>query len=229
MYEPDIVLLGFYIGNDITDNMIGGIKRRSVKDGYLLDNYLHEKADKDLTLKKLSDFLAGKSLLFSIARDRCEKLALKIGYYSDINPYYELEIKQLDIFKNDYDRETEKGIERTENLIKEISLVSSAGNAKMGVIIIPAFYQVYPKALKNYFSSYGLDISNYDQDKPNKILEAFFEKHGIKALDMLENFRNSGKTENLYLFGHWNKKGHLLAANWISEFLEQNLLTHNSN
>lgn len=222
-YEPDLVLIGFYIGNDITDNMIGGIKRRSVKDGYLLDNYLHEKIDyENIYLKIAKKYFTQRSRLFSFLSDRYEKFILKLGYHADVNPYYQLEIKQLDVFRKSYDAETKMGIEKTEKLIEKIDLVASEKGAGVAVVLIPAFYQVYPKAWENYLSSYGLVQSLYDQNRPNEVLNDFFKEHGIKTVDLTESFKRIGEKKNLYLFGHWNERGHSIATDIIFDFIKKN-------
>ena len=61
-------------------------------------------------------------------------------------------------------------------------------------------------------------------DLPQQLLNAFFRRQGIPAIDLLPAFRRAGRTRRLYKLrdSHWNEAGNHLAAESIFEHIREN-------
>ncbi len=105
----------------------------------------------------------------------------------------------------------------TGRLIKSLKLQVEKENSRLLVIIIPDNNQVFKE-------SFWTDIFNkYDvpQDAPNRILTDFLKLNNIGYLDLFECFYNTDRPQDLFIKGnwHWNYKGIKLAAEETGRYL----------
>jgi len=198
------------------------VKRKEVKDGYLFDNYLAGIKRGNMKISdKFLEFVSRYSSFFSFIRKRYEILKLKLGSRKAVNPYYILEVKQLDIFKKNYEPVTEKGIKLTQDIFLKFKEKCKTKNYRFAIMIIPAYYQLFPLSWQNYLKTFGLSKDDYDALKPNRVLSDFLNKNDIPFIDMTERFNGLSKEGKWDIFyeGHWNKKGNGLAAGFLADFL----------
>ena len=92
------------------------------------------------------------------------------------------------------------------------------------VLIIPSDFQIYSDVIEKYKTDTGIPYHPWELSNPNpqRKLKEFFDKEGIKYIDLLPLIREQ-EEERLYYQkdGHFNPKGHAFTAgviyNWIRE------------
>ena len=92
--------------------------------------------------------------------------------------------------------------------------------------IFPDEFQVNSDLFREILKKHAIPEESLDLYFPNSLLKDFFEKHDIYCLDMLEQFKKSGRFKELYIprDTHWNRDGNKLAADLIFDYLEKNNL-----
>ena len=219
-FNPKIIILGYFT-NDITD-----IKKKTIwlstdekgdptnitttwtyidEEGRYRRNYNISTKDRSL-FYKINRFMSDWSHLH---------MFLKLFYIGtflnkpDPNHVYvhpEDYLKKFDISKR---------------MLVEINKMLQANDATLVVMLIPAQVQVDAKAWKSYEKYYGENAYRFNPQ--NEIMEFCNEKN-IKCLDLLPYFME--KSELYFkIDGHWNEKGHDLAAIKLYEYLINEGLT----
>ena len=228
-YKPDLVLVGFYVGNDFLDNQIGGVKRRRVKDnGFLYDIYIENKIDEDLKKKfpallfcHINRYLKEKSLTCFLIKSRIENLLWKWGISEFYSQYAILDMENFPYFENPLPEKYKKGFELTVSIIKEIKKESEKLGAGVVVVLIPAGFQVYEASFDGLMTEYHLNKRNYNMESLNSLLAERLNSDGIMVIDLLPKLRQEAKSDNgLYSWGHWRSKAHRIAAEEIYRFME---------
>ena len=242
-YNPDLVLLGFYIGNDIKENLAGNFNNRVVKDGYLFDKRISElykkkleSAGKNIDAWKIpipfKSFFLKNSQAYTLLHNRYNKILIKLGVRKDIDITKDLMREEYNIFLRDLNSEKYKRFSQDVNqkwnltikLLKELSVNAKSEGVNFAIILIPTNYQVYQEKFREITDLY---LTNFDLTLPNKKISEFARENHDPIIDLLPKFIDAGKTEELYFSkdGHWNEKGHKLAARLIyEELVRQSIL-----
>ena len=70
----------------------------------------------------------------------------------------------------------------------------------------------------------AMQTTNWDLDKPNRLLTEFMKDRGIKYVDLLPDLRRQAESSDreFYLVqdNHWNETGHAIAARLIVDALQ---------
>lgn len=234
--HPNLVLLTFYTGNDLIDNMIGGIKRRRVEsNGFLYDRYIENMACKELkrnifklSLYKAGNFLEKRSLLFFLIKNRSELFLQKYFNWKVLDPYGYLDRGNFEFFRDPMPKKEEMLFSKTIKLITDIKEESEKSGAKFAVVIIPAGFQVYEEIYKGLIYEYKLQEKDYNIEGLNSKLAKYIAKANIPVLDLLPAFKNR-KDMHLYRWGHLSPDGNSVATSEIISFLKQNNLIPSEN
>ena len=232
-YNPDLVVVAFYVGNDIINN-INTVQYNHPKPMYVLDDednkliltnipvpqkeeWIEKKEEwieeDNVTLfLSFKRFMAHHSHVYAFISDRIVSSPNLLNLFKKIGiadkrtmPRGEQVLKrQLEL--NPY------GWNLTKAILKEIDTVAEANNAKTFVVIIPTREQVY---------------KNWDSEI-NGALVDFCKESNIPVLDLLPEFRKHAQNgEQLYfkIDRHWNANGHKLAAELIyDKLIEEQLI-----
>jgi hypothetical protein len=232
-YNPDIVLVFFYIGNDFfhigPDNPFKDKGKTKAK------------PDKIIVPKAISSLYTYKtfSFVYTLAKN-LNSLDIPVGKYNDKassrNPeYYHLILSSnaekfvvnVDgnpkILTSDlWSREFLKALSD----ITAISDLCRKNDIEFHLILIPEEIQVdpkYQKIVRQYrnFPAYELNYT-----VPNGLLASQFNGLGIQYFDLLNTFRKDFKTRGVRMFrmndGHWNIEGNRIAAGALSRYLRAN-------
>ncbi len=250
-YQPDLVLLTF-LCNDIRNNSLilevakHGIRHipprhvrpyfnMSEKNGnfiltkpnYELLKFTIKKGKENLEkdLKRKKGFLQGLILWNMIGTpwndsNRYKKLTIFSPYVIGkvhANKEEEARLRKIERIK--------QGAEEISfRLILEVKRLAEKNNAEFVLILIPEKIQVDESYHKRSIEKSS--FLRYDFFKVHRDLIQFCNQKGIKILDLTPVFAESYKQGKGPFFetegGHWNKKGHRLAASSLCEYLEEN-------
>jgi hypothetical protein len=228
-YEPDLVLLMFYVGNDMQDNTIhlDVPQRRPYFTWSQVENSLGpltylgdpEPEEQDTfsikgMLQASSAYWIAKSIL--MRSPVVAKLLIEKGIGIDFSYLY-------DIYLSDYSPELEEGWAVTLALLKQLRDEVEAQDAKLVVVLIPSIAQVDENMWELARDTYLPMGAEADPDKPDTILLNFLEEEGFSYLHLLPHFREQPAQlrESLYLYhdGHWDVEGHRLTSQLIYDYL----------
>ncbi|RJQ17633.1 hypothetical protein C4573_01490 [Candidatus Woesearchaeota archaeon] len=195
-FQPDVILLSYYVGNDLEENYYYKNKTYSIIGGYLI-----EQRPSAIVKANWLIYRYCKSCLFTVRAVR------NIAYTSSLS---EAEKRSLEI-EQFIPEETEKKSaawnETIETLIA-FKAFAKEHDATFIVLILPHKLQV-DSQVRN-----SIPVQNLDPLLPNKVLKNI---SGIECLDSLDyNFSSSD-----YYFkidGHINKKGHQAIANILTDY-----------
>jgi hypothetical protein len=193
IYDPDLVLLCFFIGNDF-------VHRRK-------HSILHP--ERFLSFTVLNRLWAMKGEAPDLDLPDPQKPTFSEEAFQSI------EEKRINICRLAPDRKTRKKYEETFQILAEIH---EEMDERLRVVIIPDEFQVNHALYRSLVKDRERE---FDRDLPNQRLQAFFEERGIPYLDLLEVLRESEKADPNYKLRdtHWNRRGNAVAAEAIAKWL----------
>lgn len=233
-YQPDLVVLGFFMGNDFLEAQ--RFRKRIIVNKYLYDiDKRHEYrllgypiiARSRLWLF-LQNFLNARSANAAAKRE-AEEWARATGQPAPISnlpeaTFYDVERARLELFnrKTSAARFDDNIKYIFENISAMNDLLKSRG-IKFVVAIYPDEVQVNEQQFATLADRFKLNQSDFDLNLGQRILRNFLESQQIPYLDMLDQFRAEAKQRDLYLFRntHWNPAGNELAAQILFQYLNQ--------
>jgi hypothetical protein len=90
------------------------------------------------------------------------------------------------------------------------------------IVVHPDQFQIEPALTDEIVDVYALDRQNYDLDLPQMFLQAYADSRGIELVDLMPAFRERGSEGGLYLLRdtHYNLTGNALAAEILADAIE---------
>jgi hypothetical protein len=223
LYSPDLVVLGFFAGNDFVD--ADPYRKRIVVNDTLMD------IDRRHEIKVLGYPLVLKSrlLLFIEQKYTVFREAFKSktegkteGSFSE-DTFLSIEASRMNFCNINLFRAGvyQANIDYIFQSILEMSALLKQKNISLIVAIYPDEFQVNEALAKGIINKFKLSAEDYDLDLMQKVLKGFLEQQEIPYIDMLARFRKAGKTEILYIprNTHWNQAGNRVAAEILYEDL----------
>lgn len=199
-YNPDLILINLYIGNDISN--IGELSDfSSVKEDIISINFFY----------KTKVWLRENSNLYVFIVDRVKGIPTIKKELNDRGIAPDV----FEIYNTNPD----------ESLIKkwdQLSLIFDKFknlNKKVAVVIIPSIYQLDRKQEKTLLSSRV--NNNYDVNFPTKNLEKILKNKNIDYLNPLTALQKAQSVKSLIYKteGHFNSYANLILANEIKDFI----------
>jgi len=212
--EPDIVVVGFFIGNDIdrqghmlhewTQVDSSGLPLRivgraaHVEDGYWVSN--RRAARHRLPLVRSSHL--AQAVITALGR-------LRAGPRSPV--FNEV------IYLEEYPDHAAEAAARVRRMFAAMKALTDESGAELVVLEIPTYEQVFPQLVFGESGSLG----GLDLLKPQREFNEFFSEVGISYLDLLPEFQDYAPGESLYFHSdqHWTALGHELAGKRLAEWL----------
>jgi len=219
-YNPDLVFLGFYAGNDFVD-ADPYRKRVVVNDLYFDIDPRHELIIFGYPIVPKSRFISFIQQKFKIltelmqvhfsghAQEATFTDETFLTFERERLKFCDLRMHELGLWK--------ENIAYIFRSIDEMEAMLKARKIKFIVGIYPCEFQVHQEYLNELLTKFDLKKDNYDLDIMQKLLREYLDKKGIYCVDLLDKFRDVGKTARLYKYrdSHWNEGGNKLAADLI--------------
>jgi hypothetical protein len=204
--KPDMVLLTFFVGNDFSEpTKVARLYRYS----YLasLGKYLYDLKTKMANI----DYTPA-------------------GNYDDegglftASVYLEYERSMSGIFRRDSKAFASQFANAVDHL-GNIKRICDAHGIGLVVVLAPDAMQVDLELQRQVVAASGVSSTAFDFDLPNNRLKDELQKLRINHVDLLDPFRNAGKSARLYRPNdtHWNIRGNALASELILRHLQPQL------
>ena len=221
LLNPDLIVVGFFVGNDIdhvrafenewTEVDGEGLPLRiinvdsNVDEGWLVSRRRPLRYE----IPVLRDLH-----LFQLAADATQRIA---GAPTSASERSAGDIPF--VFRAAYEERTRRLVERVQRLFHAMKRIADERGVPLCVLLIPDRAQLV--------ADESVRTSGADWEKPQRLFRAFFEEQSIPYLDLLEEMRAQNAAEDLYIRNdfHWTRKGHDLAARRLAEFVLQERLT----
>jgi len=237
-FEPDLVILAFKSGNDVSDNSrdirydsqtpylvledgklvlnnsIGNTRRFQIKNSWIYRSFLYA-MDYSRTLQAINAVL--QSLRRKTPVQRQDDPLSNVPTVND-------EGLDVEIYLDRMDAKWRAAWENTEAIIRQMSHEVAERGVKFVVMMTDNPIQANPdpevrKKLEN-----ALEVD--DLFNPERRIQSFGEQEGIPVWPLAPLMQREAEKRKVYLHGfentklgrgHWNEEGHLVVAKTISE------------
>jgi SGNH hydrolase-like domain, acetyltransferase AlgX len=235
--RPDLVLVAFFVGNDLIDALTG-IARTVLRDGApaLPEGFLEKwyrplrpgtllpqplaRSSRSLGLPiPFKDALQRHSHAYRFLSGRVARLlaasqgARAGGAPMEFNPF-----QQEAFCLRSYPPELEQAWTRAKAALVQMKAWCDAHDARLALVVIPTEAQVDPDRWAAVRQRYRLKEEDFDLEKPQRILAAFATENGIPLIDLLPALRAASDAGGPLYFRtdiHWTSRGHAVAADEI--------------
>ena len=238
-YQPDMVLLAFFPGNDVRNNSrpLEGDKGRayfSLKDGKLfLDGALKDDPDFKEKQRLAEERAAFQDLRFYQLLRRVKAGNIAQHFHNApvaaaIAAGASLTEPGLDehVFREPTDPKWREAWDITDRILVTAADEVRNKNARFLVAILSTPGSVYPDAgmRAKYAKSLGVESLFYPEERLQRLGDA----HGFEVLSLAPEMQRRADAQRVYYhgfpntklgFGHWNEAGHAVAAELIAERL----------
>ena len=235
-YQPDLVLLAFFVGNDVHNNSLELELEGNANAA--LKPYFERQPGGDLALlqpdpppatgaERVGFFLRERSALYNVVESGVlQKLSLDDLWASvrDLDGQVELAIRETDVYATRLDPRWRAAWSLTDTLLGRIEAEATAQGARFGLMIVPTRAQVIPEAWRQLTGSNEGRDRAFDPMQPNTMLAGIAGRTSTPLLDLTPAFREIARqrgTAPLYFARdqHWTAAGHDLAARQMADWL----------
>lgn len=231
--EPDVVILGFFVGNDFVDHrgdcgeLCGGDRGFAAgpasisalyRAGRNLIRIRQARGDWDETATGAPD---------AVPAPAGEPVP---GYRESFNPdrpsfrreeFIAIEARRMALcLRSEEDAFEELLALAADEVLQLVAEVEGSG-ARCVVMLIPDQYQVDDGLVDEVLRATGNHREDYDLDRPQRRFAGVLEGEGAEVLDLLRVFRSKADRGALYrpFDTHWNRRGNSVAAAALTRFL----------
>jgi len=212
--EPDVVVIVVTLYNDVLDNLGEAFHR--LRDGHLEHHDGAALSERDYVDLQIKSYLSGHFHLYQLARQVWRRGSTGHAFAS-------LQDHWIDLLRARPPPRIETGWALTESLLDEAVDLATAHDARIAIVLIPMEEQLTDARARAFLDTHGVDPADVDIDAPQRRLRAWGRRDGVEVIDLLEPFRAEQRAggPDLYLEddGHWNERGHALAAEVLADAL----------
>jgi len=201
--EPDVVLLSFFVGNDLQD--ASSLNEWVIDGGQLVIGARTQGWKRWLYLHSHLYVLLKKSLAASLLARLGLREPWSLRSARDSFAVYQLASSPL----------IEEGLRNTDLALGELVQLAEAHDFRLVATLIPDILQVDDQRWQAALRQLELVPEDYHPRRPNTVLQELFASHQIPLLDLTDVFdAGFDAGEELYfpIDRHWTAAGHRLAA-----------------
>ncbi|CDM97441.1 MULTISPECIES: alginate O-acetyltransferase AlgX-related protein [Limnospira] len=242
-YNPHLVVLGFFVGNDFLDadpyrkriivnDLYIDIDRRQEliifgypiipKSRLLLFIQQKYKIFREAARSQQSHQLSQSQLVATTEAIALDEPETSPGILS-LEKFLDVERGRMSFCNIEklQNGDRDANINYILDSISEMNAILQARNIKFIVAIYPDEYQVNDHLLNQLQSTFYLNLDDYDITCQQNILISHLESNNIPYIDLTPRFRVEQQNRHLYLFQepHWNSHGNKLAKDILFEHL----------
>ena len=218
-YSPDLVIHGFFVGNDFAraDHRI-----------YKFLGFRAHRAS-DAVPYRPRDFML-RAWTESVWRIAAEARAIEREHQTGTSTFSKQTFLAMQQFRlNTWGSRGEANLRSLKSvfpLLDEIRHVAESGGARYVLVIHPDQTQVDESLRRELVTTFGLRERDFDLDLPQRVVQEYCAVRRVTCLDLLPTFRAHTHTGDLYLSrdSHYNEAGRRLAAASIRDFLAQHAI-----
>jgi hypothetical protein len=203
-FQPDIVLVCVFVGNDITENLPN--PRRMSLQKHALYQFLH-RASRILRENTRQPVLSIASSSAQFPRPALSEATFR-----------EVEARRLSVCQNPPPATMEKKWKQALVHLEHITVDCSRHQTPVGFVLIPDEFQVNPDVLATALQDADLKHHEVTLGLPQRRLREFCADHATPCLDLLPDFVQFPDTYG-FRDTHWNVRGNHLAAEKIRHWL----------
>jgi hypothetical protein len=205
-FEPDLVLVSVFVGNDITEWLA------TPRDLDPRQSALYLLATRGWRLWRERTRVADAQ-----AMSEPDRLA---GHGLSPQAFLEVEARRLAICLKAPPSNLEKKWQRALGCLERIIRDCWQRRTPIAFVLIPDEFQVNPQVLSDALTVPGRHADEVDLSLPQRRLREFFAGRRVPCLDLLPAFQNQ---PNMYAprDTHWNERGNALAARCIGAWLTE--------
>lgn len=230
--SPDLVVLGFFVGNDFLDELGNSPGWQGLSDRLALASYSYRALRNLLRLGRGGGEVRppGEGVAGERREGGCgdELPGFQDRFRGDqptmaADLYAEIEAERMGLCLTAERWKFDLRLDRVASLLRQLSQEVGEAGARLVVLLIPDEFQVDPEVRAEAAAAAGRELEEYDLDRPQRELARFLAAHRIEYLDLLPHFRRRARQEVLYLprDSHWNRAGNRLAAERLLELLRR--------
>ena len=204
-FDPDVVMIGLYVGNDITDLFKNTYQspEHITSDFYYIDDDNRLRRSMYNNEGSFTIFLRTHSHMF---------VYLKEKFHWMFRTHY----TKSTIYDVDYDEALQEKFDQLTTTLIDIHTFTAALDIPLVIVLIPTQLQLDDMQWEAYASH---TTPSVERLRVQTLLTKLFEEQDISVIDLYDGFHSYDDIDTLYFAkdGHWNPEGHTLAAEIITE------------
>lgn len=230
-YDPDLVLLGFYVGNDAMDNYGPLIEEWY---GSSVD-FPHYSAFGDLrqpglsTERRIASWLRQNVFIVNTLAGGQPPDYVEVG---DPNTVTEQALRvPMGVYMQSETEAWTMAWIFTSAARSKLETAVEENGGQLAIFVIPDRRQIYDEDWNATLERLpDLDPANLDRERPTRKAMEILESDAIPALNLLDPFRAADERLYFEVDGHWNAAGHRLTAELLAGWLrDENLIPTTEN
>ena len=234
-FEPDLVMMSLFIGNDIMRRRGAYLEEPRVVAGqsyyvHVVGNWVHDTFGPDRWfLYHNVNFLlkVGSRRLWRASEENpasVEPAGASVALRT--RPEYLRDIdERSDIYLKAETPEVGYHWRRTVATLNAMRQYLDARNIPFLLVLLPAHEQIDGGVRREWMAAVGTDSDRYVFDKPQRLLNDWCRQRGVAVVDLLPVFERESDSSRLFFRNdiHWTTAAHALAAKHILPTLERSL------
>jgi len=235
-YRPDLVLLAFFVGNDVANNSLDleldGRLDLALKPYYRRTaggtiELLEPQPPPPTVTERIAAYFRARSAVYNVIETGVlQKLSLDDHWAAlrDLDALVETRTHDIDLYRPKLDDRWREAWTITETLVGYVGRAARDQGSRAAMIVVPTREQVVRQAWRDHAGRIDNGERVLDAEHPNAMLRGIAERASMPMLDLLPGFKKAAAARGAPQFyfardQHWTAAGHALAAESIAGFL----------
>jgi hypothetical protein len=211
----DLVVVAFYIGNDVVLHRADYLPPRTPDPRYAL-RFPTRPTWADLTVsvfRPINDWLKRRSHLFLFVKNHVQTLRMRVGLTAE---YFPIEFLRSEATSPRWDVSAD--------ICRDIARLAGRRGIPTLFVLIPAPFQIDRAVFQQYNRGFRIDSGAVDLNQPTRLMAERLKARGLNVVDALPAFRAAYK-RSAVLYGsidrHLTPEGHRVLYDFLEPFLAE--------